>query len=120
MDYILLNELQFYGYHGVYQEEQQKGQAFLVSVELGLSLTHAGASDTLSDTVSYAEVYQLIQQVMEQERYDLLEAAAEQIQQRIFSSFPLVQTICITVLKPNAPVAGNFTSMGIRIYRERN
>ena len=120
MDHILLNELQFYGYHGVYQEEQQKGQAFVVSVELGLSLAQAGHSDDLSDTVSYAEVYQVIRQVMEQERYDLLETAAQQIQQRIFTSFAMVQTISITVLKPNAPVEGSFTSMGIRIFRERN
>lgn len=120
MDHILLNELRFYGYHGVYQEEQRTGQDFVVSVELGLSLARAGASDSLSDTVSYAEVYQLIRQVVEQERYDLLEAAAERIQKRIFETFPLVRSIALTILKPNAPVSGDFESMGIRISRERS
>ncbi|EAD8943039.1 dihydroneopterin aldolase, partial [Listeria monocytogenes] len=37
MDKIYLNELVFYGYHGVLAEETKLGQTFRVSLILGLS-----------------------------------------------------------------------------------
>ena len=47
MDKILLNEMEFYGYHGVFQEENKLGQRFRVSVELHLDLKKSGQSDLL-------------------------------------------------------------------------
>lgn len=42
MDKIYLNELTFYGYHGVLPEENTLGQTFIISLTLGVSTEKAG------------------------------------------------------------------------------
>lgn len=119
MDKILLNNMVFYGYHGVLQEEQILGQKFHVDVMLSLNLSQAGCTDNLDHTVNYADVYKLIEQVMQLERYQLMEAAAETIATRILHAFPLVQIIMVRIKKPHAPVAGIYDDFGVEIERER-
>ncbi len=53
MDKIILSRMVFYGYHGVFPEENKLGQQFFVDVELSLSLVQAGISDNLDHTVNY-------------------------------------------------------------------
>nr|BEI32162.1 dihydroneopterin aldolase [Planomicrobium sp.] len=38
MDYIHLNEMEFYGYHGVFPEETKLGQRFRLTVSLAVDL----------------------------------------------------------------------------------
>lgn len=77
MDKIYLNELVFYGYHGVLAEETKLGQTFRVSLILGLSTKKAGISDSVDDTVSYAEVYETVKEIVEGTPFKLIEALAE-------------------------------------------
>lgn len=119
MDKILFNGMGFYGYHGVFPEEQVLGQRFRVDVELGMDLSVAGKSDQLQDTVNYAELFQLVQQVMEKERYALIEAAAERCASLILSTFPLVKGVNIRLIKPDPPIPGHYQSVGVEIYRNR-
>lgn len=119
MDKILFNRMEFYGYHGVYKEENVLGQRFYVDLEIGMDLSRAGKSDQLEDTVNYAELYQLVQQVMEKEKYALIETAAEQCTQRILSTFPLVEDVCLRLIKPDPPIPGHYKSVGVEIHRKR-
>lgn len=77
MDKIYLNELVFYGYHGVLKEETKLGQTFRVSLILGLSTKKAGISDSVEDTVSYADVYETVKEIVEGKPFKLIEALAE-------------------------------------------
>lgn len=65
MDYIHLNEMAFYGYHGVLEEETRLGQRFSVTVSLATDLQQAGETDDLAKTVNYAEVYELCKGIVE-------------------------------------------------------
>ena len=67
MDYIHLNDMEFYGYHGALPEEKKLGQRFRVTVSLATSLEEAGLTDDLDKTVNYAEVYELCKMVVEGE-----------------------------------------------------
>ena len=42
MDKILIKDLEIFAYHGVLEEEKQKGQPFFISAELYLDLREAG------------------------------------------------------------------------------
>lgn len=120
MDRIVLKNLMFYGYHGVLDEEKRIGQKFLLDVNLYANLRKAGESDDVNDTVHYGEAFELIKQVVEQERYNLIEAVAERICQRIFAKFAAVQEIEVIVKKPAAPVPGIFDYFAVEVRRTRD
>ena len=65
MDKIKLQEMAFYGHHGVDSEENTLGQRFFIDVEMDLDLSGAGESDNIEDSVNYAEVFSLVQSIAE-------------------------------------------------------
>lgn len=111
--------MEFYGYHGVFPEENRLGQRFYVDVEIVMDLSLAGESDRLEDTVNYADIYQLVQHVMETKRYQLIETAAEQCAKRILNQFPEVHEALIRLIKPDPPIPGHYRSVGVEITRKR-
>ena len=56
MDQIFIEGLQVYGYHGVYEQEKNDGQMFLVDCVIETSFAEAVHSDDLSNTVDYGNV----------------------------------------------------------------
>ncbi|RKD22773.1 dihydroneopterin aldolase [Ammoniphilus oxalaticus] len=119
MDIIYFNEMKFYGYHGVFPEENTLGQRYVVDMRLYLDLKAAGQSDQLGDTIDYAEVYAICQTVMEKETYQLVEKVAEQIAQRSLAKFTLLDEVVVRVTKPDPPIAGHYQSVAVEIRRGR-
>lgn len=119
MDKIILNDLQFYGFHGLFPEERKLGQRFHVDVTLFLDLQPAGRSDAMEDSVHYGEVFDLIQGIMEGEPKNLIEAVAETIAEKVLNHFPSIQAANIRVVKPNPPINGHYHSVAVEIYREK-
>lgn len=118
-DKIGLNNMIFYGYHGVLPAETELGQRFEADVALELDLAHAGKTDDLSFTVNYAEVYDVVKVVMEKERFKLLEKVAEEIAARILKAFA-VQAVTVTIRKPSAPIIGVLDNAEVTIRRKKN
>ena len=56
MDKIIIKDLELFGRHGVYPEEQVLGQKFLVSAELFMDTRKAGKTDCLEESVNYGTV----------------------------------------------------------------
>ncbi|MBM6616078.1 dihydroneopterin aldolase [Bacillus suaedaesalsae] len=119
MDKIELNEMLFYGYHGVLPEETKIGQRFNVSLSLSIDLSKAGKSDNLQDTVNYAEVYTLCRKIVEGEPKKLVEAVAESICEQVLATFPLIQECTIKLVKPDPPIPGYYKSVSIVLTRGR-
>ncbi|MBC2151621.1 dihydroneopterin aldolase [Listeria innocua] len=120
MDKIYLNELAFYGYHGVLQEETKLGQTFRVSLILGLSTKKAGQSDSVDDTVSYADVYDTVKGIVEGTPFKLIEALAEKIASEVLTDYPLLEEITVKLIKPNPPIPGHYDSVAVEIKRKRS
>ena len=110
----------FYGYHGVLQEEASLGQKFFVDVSLLLDTQIAGIKDDLTASVSYAEVYEVIKNVVENKRFKLIEALAEHITIVVFEEFERVQGMTVQVKKPEAPVPGYYDYFAVEIKRQRH
>jgi dihydroneopterin aldolase len=119
MDKIIMENMAFYGNHGVLPEEKALGQKFFVDAYLGLPLKKAGENDDLNFSVNYGAVYETIKEVVTEECFDLLEALAERLCNAIFDAYPQVAEIRIRVKKPEAPVPGLFDFFGVEIERER-
>ncbi|EAC7844169.1 dihydroneopterin aldolase [Listeria monocytogenes] len=120
MDKIYLNELVFYGYHGVLAEETKLGQTFRVSLILGLSTKKAGISDSVDDTVSYAEVYETVKEIVEGTPFKLIEALAEKIATEVLTGYPLLKEVTVKLIKPNPPIPGHYDSVAVEIERKRS
>ncbi|HZW68698.1 MAG TPA: dihydroneopterin aldolase [Pseudogracilibacillus sp.] len=119
MDKIKLKGLSFYGYHGLFPEENRLGQHFIVDVELFVSLKKAGQTDNMADSIDYGMVHDIVKSVVKGEPKNLIEAVAEEIAAEIFATFPTIKTCIVEVIKPNPPIEGHYDSVSVRIQRER-
>ena len=120
MDQILMQGMSFYGFTGMLDFEKRDGQVFLVDIALELPPIAACETDRLEDTVSYALAYDIVKNIFENERYDLVERLCGVIARRMIETFELVDQVTVTVRKPQAPIDGLFDSMGVRITRRRS
>ncbi|MBE0581117.1 dihydroneopterin aldolase [Devosia sp.] len=118
-DRIILKDLGFYGYHGVFAEEAKLGQRFFIDLELGVDLSGPATTDRLSTGISYAEIYDVVKSAFETRRMKLLEAVAQNIVDAIFEAFQTVNWVVIRVRKPEAPIAMVRGEAAIELHRER-
>ena len=120
MDKIVIKDLEVFAYHGVFEEEKKKGQTFIITAELYLDLRDAGMTDALEQTVNYAEVCDLISEVMLEEKYNLIEAAAENIADTILIKYDKIKSVRIIISKPEAPIEMSFDTVYVDIERKKN
>ncbi|WP_035871070.1 dihydroneopterin aldolase [Cucumibacter marinus] len=118
-DKIILSDLAFYGYHGVMLEENSLGQRFRLDIECGVDLSTACQSDDVNQTISYVDIFSVIQTAFEERRFKLIEALAQHIADRLFDSFEHFEWVRIRVRKPEAPIPVVVGEFAIEIFRER-
>jgi 7,8-dihydroneopterin aldolase/epimerase/oxygenase len=119
LDKIILSRMAFYGYHGVFPEENKLGQQFFIDAELSLSLELAGQTDELEHTINYAEVYLTIQNIVEGKSFRLIEALAEKIASTLLQTYTSINEIKIRVIKPHPPFKVYFDGVAVEITRKR-
>ncbi|MDY0061719.1 MAG: dihydroneopterin aldolase [Myxococcota bacterium] len=115
-DRIFLEGIGFVGRHGVYAEERVAGQRFEVDLELRHSCVRAAATDSLADTVDYAELAGLVLEIGTQESFQLVERLAERIADRVLARYPEVR-LTVTVRKYPHGIPGNPRFAGVTLRR---
>lgn len=120
MDKILLNDMQFYGFHGLFPEENKLGQRFNVDLEMLVDLKKAGQTDDMLASVHYGHAFELVKSIVEGEAKNLIEAVAEEIATQLLGKFDLIDACKVKVIKPDPPIPGHYQSVAIEIYRERS
>jgi dihydroneopterin aldolase len=115
-DRILLQGIQFYGYHGVYDEERRLGQRFLVDVELSLNLAGAESWDDVSQAVDYSQVYAAVLEIGTRQQFKLLETLAARIASTLLERFPIRQ-VTVRATKPSPPLPGMLSGVSVEVTR---
>jgi len=118
-DRIILRDLGFYGYHGLFAEEEKLGQRFFVDLECGVDLTAPGETDAIGHTVSYADIYDVVKSTFEGQRTKLIEALGHNIVTALFAGFADINWIIIRIRKPEAPIAMVRGEAAIELHRVR-
>ncbi|MDY6052073.1 MAG: dihydroneopterin aldolase [Rothia sp. (in: high G+C Gram-positive bacteria)] len=118
-DRITLTGLGNVGYHGVLDSEKQVGQPFFVDITMFTDFTQAASTDNVAHTVNYAEVAEVIRDVVTGEPLDLIETLAERIATAVLEKFPLL-AVELTVHKPQAPIEVTFADVSVTIFREKH
>ncbi len=120
MDCIKIEQLEIFAYHGCNEEEKIDGQKFYVDANLYSDVKTPGLSDELDDTVNYAKACKFINKYMTENRFDLIEAVAEQTTRALLKEFPKVKSIDFTINKPNAPIKLPFGNVAVSVSRKWN
>ncbi|WP_460194205.1 dihydroneopterin aldolase [Thermosynechococcus sp. FA-CM-4201] len=107
IDCLHLSGIRYYGYTGALPEEQILGQWFEIDIKLWFDMAQAAASDRLEDTLDYRPLLQAIEQLMQQQRFQLIETLAAAILNLCLAPSQ-VQRAAVRVTKLAPPVP-NFT-----------
>jgi 7,8-dihydroneopterin aldolase/epimerase/oxygenase len=102
---IEVKDMRIYAGHGVHDEEALAGNEFLVSVSV--SLQPDGRISSLSETVDYVKLTEIIRTEMK-ERRQLLESIAQNIASAIRSAFRNTKEVSVNIRKLTPPIS-NFT-----------
>lgn len=117
-DFIKIQNLKIFAYHGVLEEEKKTGQEFFVNLKLYMPLRKPGLSDALEDAVNYDEVCTLVTEVFTKEVYDLIEKTAEKTVEALLNQFPALEAVEMELRKPSAPITCAPEDVSVNIYRE--
>ncbi|NLW07891.1 MAG: 2-amino-4-hydroxy-6-hydroxymethyldihydropteridine diphosphokinase [Clostridia bacterium] len=118
-DKLSLQGMSFYGYHGALPAEKSLGQRFVIDVTLYLDLAAAGKTDSLEKSIDYTGVYNTVKQVVEEERFNLIEALAERIATLLLERYIQAKQVVVNVTKPQVPIAGVLAGAQVEISRRR-
>ncbi|MET4106567.1 dihydroneopterin aldolase [Hymenobacter sp. UYP22] len=105
MDQVALEGMEFFAFHGYYEEEQKIGNKYSVDLYIDTDLQQAGTSDELENTVNYVVLYQLVAEEMHIPAR-LLEHVGQRIISRVQAAFPHISGVKVSVSKYNPPFGG--------------
>lgn len=117
-DILLVEDIRFYGHHGVTPAQQEVGAWFRVDVELVLDLTPAALSDDLGAAVDYGQVARRVVAVGTEGRVRLIERLAGLLCEVLLREYP-AREVSVTVRKLAAPIDGIPAVPGVRMTRSR-
>ncbi len=118
MDAIIIEGLKVDTVIGCFNWERQIIQPLMLDLTINTSLEKAASSDELDDTLNYAEICEISASVIQDAAPKLIEHAAKLVLDALFTTFPAVESINITIRKPAIIAQAN--SVGIRLERHRN
>ncbi|BBB93202.1 MAG TPA: dihydroneopterin aldolase [Methylomusa anaerophila] len=118
-DKISLKNMVFYGFHGVYEYERELGQRFYVDVEMTSNLEQAGHTDQLNHTIDYVNVYNKTKDLVENHRFQLLEALTSHLAEAILSLDSRIETVTVRVRKPSVPIAAALDYVEVEATRRQ-
>jgi dihydroneopterin aldolase len=118
---VELRGLELFGFHGVLADERERGQRFLVDLDLELEEDTAAAvaaSDRIEDAVDYRDVVGAVQEVSDARAYRLLEAFATALAETLLARFPLAG-VKVRVRKPDVVLARAVEHAAVVVERRR-
>jgi dihydroneopterin aldolase len=118
MGLIRIEQMEFYSYHGCFEEERIVGNRFIVDLEMETEMSRACETDRIGDALNYQTAYDLIKEEMKTNSY-LLEHIAARILGSLFNSFTQLEKATVKVSKMNPPMGGKINSVSIEITRTK-
>ncbi|GIV39667.1 MAG: 7,8-dihydroneopterin aldolase [Thermonema sp.] len=119
MGEISLENMEFFAYHGFYDEEQKIGNKYSVDLRVWVDFHRAALEDQLRYTVNYEKLYRLVAEVMATPTR-LLEHLAQRIAQEVLQHFQMVEKVEVSVAKHNPPIGGVCAKARVRLSISRD
>ncbi|MHA0857640.1 dihydroneopterin aldolase [Paenibacillus sp. CMAA1364] len=119
MDKMVMHRMEYYGYHGVFEEERKLGQRYYIDLEMEIDLREAGETDDLTKTVNYAEVHKSVKDIVENRSFQLIEALGEVIASSLLDTYTSICALTVKVTKPHPPFDIHFQGVTVELFRTR-
>ncbi len=117
MGLIQIEGMEFYAYHGHFEEERIVGNDFIIDLTIETNLEPAACSDQIEDAVNYQEIYNIVKEEMKV-KSALLENIADRIINAIYIEFAdQVEFAKVKVSKMNPPLNGKIRNVSIIMSR---
>lgn len=113
---IRLQEVRFFGYHGLYANETKTGNEFVINLEVTIN-AGPGIIRDMNESISYVTLYELVKKRMQQ-REDLLETLAMDIVQQVKHQFDFVKKVSISIDKCTPPFENFAGKVGVTYTSE--
>jgi len=117
MGLIQIEEMEFYAFHGHYEEEQIVGNRFLVDLDIETDMAAAAKSDHLDDALNYQIAYRLVKNEMKRHKSNLLENIGKRILDALYEEFDTIDKASIKIRKMNPPMGGPMKCVSVTMSR---
>jgi dihydroneopterin aldolase len=114
---IEITGLSLYTHHGVSDAEREVGQRLVVDLRLDIGHTDATVTDSVEDTIDYAEVCQLVALVAQQRSHRTLERLCGAIANRLLADYEL-EGVWVKATKPEPPIPLSVDEVSVEVWRE--
>ena len=114
MAIISIEGMEFYAYHGCFEEERVIGTWFMVDLCMEYDTSTAENSDNLNDTIDYQAVYQVVKHEVSVSS-KLLEHVARRIINAIKKEVPSVGKMKVKLRKMNPPLGGKMKAVAVEL-----
>lgn len=118
MGQIRIEQMEFYSFHGCFEEERIVGNRFIVDLTMETDMSLACKTDRIDDALNYQTAYDLVKREMKTNSY-LLEHIACRILDALFQNFPQLGKASVKVSKMNPPMGGKIGSVSVEVMREK-
>jgi 7,8-dihydroneopterin aldolase/epimerase/oxygenase len=118
MDAIRILDLPLRCRIGVPDEERTAPQELRLDLALALDIRPAAQTDDFSQTIDYAAVARLAQDLAAAGERRLIETLAEELAGKILAAFP-VESVRLTIRKPGALASFGAEAAAVEIVRTR-
>lgn len=116
MGIIALEGMEFFAYHGYYDEEQKIGNKYAIDLSIETDLSDAASTDQLKFTINYEHLYALVLDVMKK-KHRTLEHVAHDIIENVKIKYEQVKSVKVSVSKYNPPIGGICERARVTIQR---
>ena len=113
---IHLQNLKFYSFHGVHEEEKLLGNDYEVNADVQFH-EEDSEIDSLSQTINYVDIFEIIKNRMNTPT-QLLETVVMDIGNTIHEKYNYVRSINISLKKNHPPIQGIQGSVGVSWNKE--
>ena len=119
MAFIALEDMQFFAYHGLYEEERLIGTHFILDIFIETEISSADTIqehgiDKVINTINYETVYDICKiQMREENSEKLIETVIYNITHALKKQFSTLQLIKIKMRKLHPPMGGQVGSASI-------
>ncbi|MCX4289596.1 MAG: dihydroneopterin aldolase [Duncaniella sp.] len=111
---IEINRLRIKARHGVFSQEHAVGNIFEVSIKIICPMEKALLYDALEGTISYAEIIDVVKEIMRQPS-QLIEHVAYSIKKSLLAAYPQILGGEIRVAKLQPPVNAELEEVAVTI-----
>ena len=114
---VEITGLSLYTHHGVSEAEREVGQRLVLDLRLDVGESDATVTDSIEDTVDYAEVCQLVALIAQQRSHKTLERLCSAIANRLLADYDL-EGVWVKATKPEPPIALSVDEVSVELWRE--